>query len=97
MHLTTISNLQFTMIEPFNYIRELCGNTIKVYAWDPGMATSLFLTFSPERMGGMGNVHVKAEEEAARSGRSYKEVALEVRSVPIVPIDQTSYAYAVYE
>ena len=74
---------QFFAIEPFNYIRELCGNTVKVYAWESGMAAAMFHMFGPESLGGRGNVRITAEEEAKRSGRSFNEVALEVSGVPV--------------
>ncbi|KAM5530922.1 hypothetical protein V8D89_015412 [Ganoderma adspersum] len=70
--------LDFFAIEPFNYIRELCGNTVKVYAWESGMAAAMFHMFGPESIGGRGNVRITAEEEAKRSGRSFNEVALEI-------------------
>ncbi len=42
------------------------------------MAVAMFYMFGPESMGGRGNFRVKAEEESKRSGRTFKEVALEV-------------------
>ncbi|PIL32319.1 hypothetical protein GSI_05565 [Ganoderma sinense ZZ0214-1] len=66
------------VIEPFNYIREICDNTIKVYAWGTGMAETTLYLFGPEDIGGRGNIRIRAEEEAKRSGRPYKEVALEI-------------------
>ncbi|PIL34100.1 hypothetical protein GSI_03811 [Ganoderma sinense ZZ0214-1] len=74
--------LDFFAIKPFNYIQELCNNTIKVYAWESGMATAMFHMFGPESVGGRGNFRVKAEEEAQRSGRSSKEVAFEIAFQP---------------
>ena len=71
---------QFFSFEPFNYIREIAGDTVKVYAWESGMAAGFLRMFGPENMGGLGNVRIRAEEEAKRSGRPYKEVATEVGS-----------------
>ena len=35
--------------------------------------------FGPEKLGGKGNIRLKAEEEAQRTGRPYADIVLEVR------------------
>ena len=37
--------------------------------------------FGPEKLGGKGNIRLKAEKEAQRTGRPYKDVVLEVRII----------------
>lgn len=38
----------------------------------------MFWFWGPEKLGGRGNIRVKAEIEAERTGRPYSEVAKEV-------------------
>ena len=57
----------------------ISGDSVKIYSWVPGMMLAILYLFGPEKYGGMGNIHVKVEEESRRTGRTYDEVAMEVR------------------
>ena len=52
-------------------IKTVSGNTTKLYGWLPGMMCHILHVFGPEKYGGKGNIRIKAEEEAARTGESY--------------------------
>ncbi|KAI8969573.1 hypothetical protein BD414DRAFT_259276 [Trametes punicea] len=58
------------------------GDLVKVNAWFPGSTFALLSQFGPERYGGKGNLRLKAEEEAKRTGKSYRDVVVEMVNVP---------------
>ncbi|KAI0333570.1 UDP-Glycosyltransferase/glycogen phosphorylase [Cubamyces sp. BRFM 1775] len=63
-------------------IKELSGDTVKVYSWHPGSTFAAFYLFGPEKLGGKGDVGTKAEIEAKRTGRPYEEVVKELFFTP---------------
>ena len=69
---------QFFSITPFQSIRAISGNSVKIFSWEPGLAYAIFYLFGPESLGGKGNLRLKAEEKARASGKTYKEAVLEV-------------------
>ncbi|TBU37221.1 UDP-Glycosyltransferase/glycogen phosphorylase [Dichomitus squalens] len=74
--------IDFFSVGPFESIKALSRDTVKVFSWHPGLTYSLFYLFGPENLGGRGNVRPIVEEEARRTGRSFKEVGLEVAFKP---------------
>ena len=66
-------------VAPVATIRKMSGNTVKIYGWYPASTLAMFYLLGPERWGGMGDVHAKAQVEAQQTGRSYEEVVFEVR------------------
>ena len=59
-------------------VKGLSGDAVKMYSWWSGMTSGILYLFGPESVGGKGNIHRKAEEEACLSGRPYKDIAIEV-------------------
>ncbi|KAI0769592.1 UDP-Glycosyltransferase/glycogen phosphorylase [Trametes elegans] len=74
--------IDFFATEPTRIVRKLSGGSIKIYSWMGGSTYALFYLFGPEKLGGPGHVRIKIEEEAQRSGRSFKEVALDFLFTP---------------
>ena len=67
------------------------SRSVKIYALLPGMMSHILQVFGPERLGGKGNMRVKAQEEADRSGRPYEEVVEKVdRYCPCVVVPTCS-------
>lgn len=58
--------------------KAISGDGVKAYMWFPGPLSSFFNIFGPESLGGKGNIRLKAEEEARRTGKSPVEVVSEV-------------------
>ena len=56
-------------------IKSVSGNTTKLYGWLPGMMCHILHVFGPEKYGGKGNIRIKAEEEAARTGECTPSLA----------------------
>ncbi|KAI0356299.1 UDP-Glycosyltransferase/glycogen phosphorylase [Trametes cingulata] len=65
-------------VDPFQSIKAVSGNTVKVYTWHCALTYEMFHFWAPEKLGGRGNLRLKAEEEARRTGRPYLEVAGEM-------------------
>ncbi|KAI0633343.1 UDP-Glycosyltransferase/glycogen phosphorylase [Trametes polyzona] len=63
-------------IESFHTIKRLSGDSVKVHIWCSGLTAAMFHLFGPEEFGGKGNVRVKAEEEARRTGASAQDIIL---------------------
>ncbi|KAI1796353.1 UDP-Glycosyltransferase/glycogen phosphorylase [Ganoderma leucocontextum] len=74
--------IDFFAVKPFNSIKALSGNTVKIFSWYPGLTYAIFHLFGPEHLGGRGNVRPVIEEEVRRTGRSFKEVAREMLFTP---------------
>ena len=47
--------------------------------WHPGLSYDLFYLWGSEKVGGKGNIRLKAEEEARRTGQPYEEIVGKVR------------------
>ncbi|EIW62965.1 UDP-Glycosyltransferase/glycogen phosphorylase [Trametes versicolor FP-101664 SS1] len=58
--------------------KAISGDSVKAYLWFPGLLSPFFPLFGSESLGGKGNIRVKAEEEARRTGREPVEIALEM-------------------
>ncbi|KAI0644664.1 UDP-Glycosyltransferase/glycogen phosphorylase [Trametes meyenii] len=69
-------------IEPIRAVRRFSAPSVKVYAWMGGSTYGIFYLFGPENMGGRGNLHVKAEQEAQKTGRPYDDIVWELASTP---------------
>ncbi|KAI0331043.1 UDP-Glycosyltransferase/glycogen phosphorylase [Cubamyces sp. BRFM 1775] len=69
-------------VAPVATIRKISGSTVKIYGWYPASTLAMFYLLGPEKLGGMGDVHAKAEVKAKRTGRSYEEVVFEMLYVP---------------
>ncbi|KAI0371038.1 UDP-Glycosyltransferase/glycogen phosphorylase [Pilatotrama ljubarskyi] len=65
-------------VHPFQSIKAVSGDTVKVYTWHCALTYEMFYSWAPEKLGGRGNIRLKVEEEARRSGRPYLEVAGEM-------------------
>ncbi|KAL7281193.1 hypothetical protein ACG7TL_004501 [Trametes sanguinea] len=63
-------------------IKRASENAIKVYAWYSGMTTAAFMLLAPEKYGGPGNIRIKAEAEAAKTGRPYVEIVCDILFSP---------------
>ncbi|KAM5530918.1 hypothetical protein V8D89_015408 [Ganoderma adspersum] len=74
--------IDFFAVEPFNAIKALSGNSVKVFSWHPGLTYALFYLFGPEHLGGRGNLRPLIEEKARETGRSFGEIAREVVFTP---------------
>ena len=61
------------------------------------MTYALLHLFGPESYGGKGNLRLKAEEQARLTGRSYEEIAVEVRSPPLFSIHYLICAQLVFQ
>ena len=53
-------------------------HSVKIYALLPGMMSTVLQLFGPEKLGGKGNIRVKAQREAESSGSPYEEVVEKV-------------------
>ncbi|KAG6807555.1 hypothetical protein H0H92_007112 [Tricholoma furcatifolium] len=81
--------------------RALTGNTVPIIAWITGGIPTVLRFFGSESLGGFGDQTLKIQEEVARSGRPFEEVANEVYTpssgnlvhIPGVP---TMYDYEFY-
>ncbi|OSD01251.1 glycosyltransferase family 1 protein [Trametes coccinea BRFM310] len=74
--------MDFFAVNAIAFIKKASGNAVKVYAWYSGMTTAAFMLIAPEKFGGPGNIRIKAEEEAARTGRSFAEIVSEMLFSP---------------
>lgn len=74
--------LQFLACDPYKFVRAFSGKTVKVYTWHPCSTYVMFYLFGPESLGGMGNIRLKAEEIARKTGRTFEEVAKQVMFIP---------------
>ncbi|KAI1785433.1 UDP-Glycosyltransferase/glycogen phosphorylase [Ganoderma leucocontextum] len=70
--------LDLFAVDPFRSVKAISGESVKVYAWEPSLVSSIFHLFGPEKLGGRGNARVIAEGEARRTGQSYQDVVLEM-------------------
>ncbi|KAI0644656.1 UDP-Glycosyltransferase/glycogen phosphorylase [Trametes meyenii] len=69
-------------IEPIRAIKRLSAPSVKVYGWMGGSTYGIFYLFGPENIGGRGNLHIKAEQEAQKTGRSYDDIVWELAFSP---------------
>ncbi|KAH9858632.1 UDP-Glycosyltransferase/glycogen phosphorylase [Lenzites betulinus] len=69
-------------VRPFESIKEVSGDQVKVFNWHPALTYEMFWYWGPEKLGGCGNVHKKVSEEAERTGRQYIEVLQEMAWKP---------------
>ncbi|KAH9895030.1 UDP-Glycosyltransferase/glycogen phosphorylase [Cubamyces lactineus] len=67
--------VEFFSNGPIREVRASCGDKVKIYVWLPNMLAAFWRTCGPEDMGGLGNAHRKALEEARTTGKSYEEIA----------------------
>ncbi|KAI9066607.1 glycosyltransferase family 1 protein [Trametes sanguinea] len=74
--------IDFFAVKPIAAIKEASANTIKVYAWFSGMTTAAFMVVAPEKYGGPGNIRVKAEELADKTGRGFEEAVVDLLFTP---------------
>ncbi|KAI0716582.1 UDP-Glycosyltransferase/glycogen phosphorylase [Earliella scabrosa] len=74
--------LDIFAIDPFDSIKALSGETVKVYTWHPGLTYALIQLCGPESMSGKGNIRLRAEERARLTGMSFEEAALEISFKP---------------
>ncbi|KAI0823361.1 UDP-Glycosyltransferase/glycogen phosphorylase [Trametes gibbosa] len=65
-------------VNPFQSIKSVSGDTIKVFTWHPGLTYEMFWFWGPENLGGRGNFRLKAEEESRRCGRPYVDIVKEL-------------------
>ena len=70
---------QIFLINAFDSVKSLSGDSAKIYIWEPGSTSPLFHLFGPETLGGKGNLRLKIEEMVRATGRTYAEAAIEVR------------------
>ncbi|KAJ3015940.1 hypothetical protein NUW54_g916 [Trametes sanguinea] len=63
-------------------IKKISHNAVKVYAWYSGMTTAAFMLLAPEKYGGPGNIRIKAEAEAAETGRPFAEIVSDMLFSP---------------
>ncbi|KAH9914498.1 UDP-Glycosyltransferase/glycogen phosphorylase [Epithele typhae] len=70
--------LDIFAIEDTKTIRSISGSTVKLFSWWSGSTYALLHLFGDKNIGGRGDVHKQIQEEVGRSGRSYKEVAMEM-------------------
>ena len=64
--------------KPVRDLRAISGKDVKIYSWSSAQLAALYYLFGPEHLGGRGNMRLKIEEEAARSGKPLPEVTLQV-------------------
>ncbi|KAL7281194.1 hypothetical protein ACG7TL_004502 [Trametes sanguinea] len=64
----TAAIIDFLAINPIVAAKKANGGAIKVYAWFSAMATLAFAEIAPEQYGGPGNIRIKAQKEAMRTG-----------------------------
>ena len=70
--------LQHMHRKPTQDVRAISGHDVKIYTFHPIQLCALWRLFGPEHLGGRGNMRLKIEQEAARTGRPVAEVRLEV-------------------
>ncbi|KAH9847629.1 UDP-Glycosyltransferase/glycogen phosphorylase [Lenzites betulinus] len=63
-------------IEAFHTVKMLSANSVKVYIWCSGLTAAMFHLFGPQEYCGKGNVRVRAEEEARRTGVPFADIIL---------------------
>ncbi|KAI0823359.1 UDP-Glycosyltransferase/glycogen phosphorylase [Trametes gibbosa] len=66
--------IDFFAVHPFRSIKAVSGDEVKVFVWHPALTYELFWLWGPEKFGGRGNLRVKAEQEAQRTGRDYIDI-----------------------
>lgn len=66
-------------MHPFKSIKAVSGDSVKIHVWHPALTYEMFWFWGPEKVGGRGNLRVKAEEEARLTGQPYTEVVKKVR------------------
>jgi hypothetical protein len=59
-------------------VRTIAGAECPLLSWTPLPATAILRYFSPEKLGGLGDLKGKMDAEAARSGMSVEELAMTV-------------------
>ncbi|KAH9940501.1 UDP-Glycosyltransferase/glycogen phosphorylase [Epithele typhae] len=64
-------------IDAHKTIREVSGDSVKIYTNLVGMLAATLQTFSPKYIGGRGSIDSEIKEEVARTGKSYDEVGME--------------------
>ena len=77
----SLSRLQFFAVPDAKTIKRVSGDSTKVYSWFPGQMCHILHLCGPEKYGGKGNIRLKAEEEASRTGKPYEEIAEQVNVV----------------
>ncbi|KAI0675038.1 UDP-Glycosyltransferase/glycogen phosphorylase [Trametes maxima] len=74
--------IDFFSVKPFETIKRLSEDDVKVYVWCPGLTAALYHWFGPEKLGGKGNVRIKAEEESRQTGVSATDIILRELAKP---------------
>jgi len=59
--------------------RAITGKSVPILAWITGFSSSLIRQLGPEKLGGIGNLGPKIDEEVARTGGSPDEIGDKVR------------------
>ena len=74
------SNRQFFGLPLLQAVRSLSieGNPIKVFVWFAGASSIIIRLCAPERLGGIGDLRAKSEEEASQSQVDVAQAAGEV-------------------
>ncbi len=76
-------------MHPFKSIKAVSGDSIKIHVWHPALTYEIFWFWGPEKVGGQGNLRLKAEEEARLTGQAYTDVVKKVRCVAAVFVSRT--------
>ncbi|OSD03898.1 glycosyltransferase family 1 protein [Trametes coccinea BRFM310] len=74
--------IDFFAVKPIAAIKQSSGNSAKVYAWFSGMTTAAFMVVAPEKYGGPGNIRIKAEEMADKTGKSFEDAVVDLLFTP---------------
>ncbi|KAI0631464.1 UDP-Glycosyltransferase/glycogen phosphorylase [Trametes polyzona] len=69
-------------VYPVRAIREISGNSVKIFTWTCVATYATFHMFGPEKLGGRGHVLPKIEAEVKRTGRPFAEVCKELALEP---------------
>ncbi|KAH9925916.1 UDP-Glycosyltransferase/glycogen phosphorylase [Epithele typhae] len=65
-------------VKNIGIVRAISGKSVKIYALWPALTYSILQLFGDTHVGGLGNIHERAEEESRRSGRDFADVAVEI-------------------
>lgn len=65
---------QFFATSQLQATRAISGNSIPVFAWITGGASTTIRLFGPESIGGLGNFGARIDAEATRTGKPAEEI-----------------------
>ncbi|KAH9858609.1 UDP-Glycosyltransferase/glycogen phosphorylase [Lenzites betulinus] len=69
-------------VKPIHAVKELVGDSIKIYAWMSGSTSILFHFLGPKRAPGGGSLVEAIEAEVQRTGRPAQDVAADMAYFP---------------